>query len=32
MKLQKQDYISIDTLILAVAGLWFASVIINLMI
>jgi hypothetical protein len=31
MKNQK-DHLSVDTLILAVAGLWFVSVIINLII
>ncbi len=30
MKLQKQDYLSIDTLILAAAGVWFISIVINL--
>ncbi len=32
MKLQKQKYPSIDTLILAVAGIWFVSVFFNLII
>lgn len=32
MKLQKQDYLSIDTLILAVAGVWLVSVVINLIL
>jgi hypothetical protein len=30
MKIQKHDYLSVDTLILAAAGIWFISVIINL--
>ena len=30
MKLQKREYLSIDTLILAVAGLWLLSVFFNL--
>jgi hypothetical protein len=32
MKLQKQEYLSIDTLILAVAGIWFVSVFLTLIV
>lgn len=31
MKSPKPNYLSIDTLILAAAGIWFISVVINLM-
>jgi hypothetical protein len=32
MKNQNQDHLSVDTLILAIAGIWFVSVIINLVV
>jgi hypothetical protein len=32
MKNQNQDHLSVDTLILAVASIWFVSVIINLIV
>jgi hypothetical protein len=32
MKSQKPSLLSIDTLILAVAGIWFISVVLNLMV
>ena len=32
MKHPKQDYLSVDTLILAAAGIWFVSVMINLIV
>lgn len=31
MKSEKPNYLSIDTLILAAAGIWFISVVLNLM-
>lgn len=32
MKLQKHNYLAIDTLILAAAGIWLVSIVINLLL
>jgi len=32
MKIEKHEYPSVDTLILAVAGVWLVSVVINLLV